>query len=29
VVEGNQHLADLGKLVLWSGAQDIVFSTPA
>ena len=24
--EGNEHLASLGKLVLWSGAQDIVFS---
>src|SRR5271170_3130565 len=29
VVEGNEHLASLGKLVLWSGAQDIVFSAPA
>src|SRR5271163_5130057 len=28
VVEGNQQLADLGKLVLWSGTQDIVFSAP-
>jgi hypothetical protein len=26
VVEGNEHLASLGKLTLWSGAQDIVFS---
>ena len=25
VVEGNENLAELGKLVLWSGAQDIVF----
>ncbi len=29
VVEGNENLASLGKLVLWSGAQDIVFSAPA
>jgi hypothetical protein len=29
VVEGNENLASLGKLVLWSGAQDIVFSSPA
>jgi hypothetical protein len=29
VVEGNEHLASLGKLVLWSGAQDIVFSASA
>jgi len=29
VVEGNENLAGLGKLVLWSGAQDIVFSVPA
>lgn len=29
VVEGNEQLASLGKLVLWSGAQDIVFSAPA
>jgi hypothetical protein len=26
VVEGNEHLASLGRLVLWSGAQDIAFS---
>jgi hypothetical protein len=26
VIEGNENLAALGKLVLWSGAQDIVFS---
>lgn len=25
VVEGNEHLASLGKLCLWEGAQDIVF----
>src|SRR5579862_11990 len=25
IVEGNENLASLGKLVLWSGAQDIVF----
>src|SRR5579859_6696794 len=29
IVEGNENLAGLGKLVLWSGAQDIVFSVPA
>src|SRR3981081_788173 len=29
VVEGNDQLADLGKLVLWSGAQDIEFAAPA
>jgi len=26
IVEGNQNLAALGKLALWSGAQDIEFS---
>jgi hypothetical protein len=26
VIEGNDNLPALGKLVLWSGAQDIVFS---
>jgi hypothetical protein len=25
IIEGNQDLASLGKLVLWSGAQDIAF----
>jgi Protein of unknown function (DUF3830) len=25
IVEGREHLADLGRLVLWEGAQDIVF----
>ena len=25
VVEGNEHLAALGKLTLWDGAQDIAF----
>ncbi|HWR69093.1 MAG TPA: DUF3830 family protein [Desulfomonilia bacterium] len=25
VVEGREHLQDLGRLVLWQGAQDIVF----
>ena len=25
IIEGNENLASLGKLVLWSGAQDIVF----
>src|ERR1700728_657236 len=29
VIEGKENLAGLGKLVLWSGAQDIVFSAPA
>jgi hypothetical protein len=26
ITEGNENLASLGKLVLWSGAQDIVFA---
>ncbi len=25
IIEGNENLAGLGKLVLWSGAQDIAF----
>ena len=25
VVEGNEHLRDLGEMTLWQGAQDIVF----
>jgi hypothetical protein len=25
IVEGREHLQDLGRLVLWQGAQDIVF----
>jgi hypothetical protein len=25
VIEGQEHLADLGRLVLWQGAQDILF----
>lgn len=25
IVEGSEHLNDLGRLVLWQGAQDIVF----
>lgn len=25
VIEGNEHLRDLGRLALWEGAQDIVF----
>jgi hypothetical protein len=25
IIEGNENLASLGKLVLWSGAQDIAF----
>jgi hypothetical protein len=29
IVEGNENLASLGKLVLWSGAQDIVFDAAA
>ncbi len=28
VVEGNENLAALGKLVLWQGAQDIEFKAP-
>jgi len=27
VVQGNENLAALGKIVLWSGAQDILFET--
>jgi len=27
VVQGNENLAALGKMVLWSGAQDILFET--
>jgi hypothetical protein len=26
IVEGNENLMNLGKLVLWSGAQDILFA---
>lgn len=26
VIEGQEHFADLGRLVLWEGAQDIVFA---
>lgn len=26
VIEGNENLAKLGKMVLWEGAEDIVFS---
>ena len=29
VVEGNEKLAELGRLVLWSGAQNIEFSAAA
>jgi hypothetical protein len=29
VIEGNEQLASLGKLALWSGAQDIAFAAPA
>jgi hypothetical protein len=29
VIEGNENLAALGKLVLWSGAQEIEFAAPA
>jgi hypothetical protein len=29
VINGNEHLASLGRLVLWSGAQDIVFADDA
>jgi hypothetical protein len=28
VVEGNENLATLGKMVLWQGAQDIEFNNP-
>jgi hypothetical protein len=28
VVEGNENLAALGKMVLWQGAQDIEFKNP-
>lgn len=27
VVTGNEHLRELGRLVLWEGAQDILFET--
>jgi Protein of unknown function (DUF3830) len=27
IVEGNERLAELGKMVLWQGAQKIEFST--
>ena len=26
VIEGNENLVKLGKMTLWSGAQEIVFS---
>jgi len=26
IIEGQEHLADLGRLVLWEGAQDILFT---
>ena len=29
VVQGKEHLADLGKKVLWEGAQDITFTLEA
>jgi hypothetical protein len=29
VVQGNENLAALGKMVLWSGAQDILFEVAA
>lgn len=25
IIEGNEHLPELGRLVLWEGAQDIIF----
>lgn len=28
IVEGREHLRELGRLVLWQGAQDIVFEPP-
>jgi hypothetical protein len=28
IVEGNEHLTALGKMVLWQGAQDIEFKHP-
>lgn len=28
VVEGNENLVALGKMVLWQGAQDILFRLP-
>ena len=28
ITEGREHLADLGRLVLWQGAQDILFEEP-
>jgi hypothetical protein len=28
IVEGNENLPPLGKLVLWSGAQEILFQSP-
>jgi hypothetical protein len=28
IIEGNEHLPDLGRLVLWEGAQPIRFSLP-
>ncbi|HEV7236122.1 MAG TPA: DUF3830 family protein, partial [Ktedonobacteraceae bacterium] len=27
VVTGNEHLREMGRLVLWEGAQDILFAT--
>jgi len=28
IIEGNEHLSELGRLVLWEGAQPIRFSLP-
>jgi Protein of unknown function (DUF3830) len=29
IVEGTEHLREVGRLVLWEGAQDIVFEAPS
>ena len=29
IVEGNEHLSELGDIVLWKGAQEITFSALA
>ena len=25
IIEGNEHLSELGRLILWQGVQDIIF----